>query len=96
MRIYISNDYNKELLDKCLSDINKDKGNINYSMNYGEGNIKKADVEIIKLDKNLLETESRAFSYSKFVEDCIFLFPYKIALLRGGKIELRFDWNEIL
>ena len=81
MRIYISNDYNEKLLDKCLRDIKK---------------VKEADVEIIQLDKNMLETERRAFAYSKFTEDCVCLFPYKVILIREGQPVNNFKWEELI
>ncbi|XWX30693.1 hypothetical protein TETAKXXN_CDS0054 [Staphylococcus phage PG-2021_17] len=96
MRIYISNDYNEKLLDKCLRDIREAKDGITFSMNYGESNIKEADVEIIQLDKNMLETERRAFAYSKFTGDCVYLFPYKVILIREGQPVYNFKWGELI
>ncbi|VEV89512.1 hypothetical protein [Staphylococcus phage Stab22] len=96
MRIYISNDYNEKLLDKCLRDIRETKKSITYSMNYGEKDIKEADIEVIHLDKNMLETERRAFAYSKFTGDCICLFPYKVILIREGKLVFNFKWEELI
>ncbi len=81
MRIYISNDYNEKLLDKCLKGIKE---------------VKEADVEIIQLDKNMLETERIAFAYSKFTGDCVCLFPYKVILIREGQPLFNFKWEELI
>lgn len=77
MRLYVSNDHNEKLLERCLKDI-------------GE-----ADIEIVYLDKNMLETERRAVGYSKFSEDCVCLFPYKAILLRDGQPIINFKWEEL-
>lgn len=82
MRLYVSNDHNEKLLEKCLKDIR-------------EANINEADIEIIHLDKDMLETERRALAYSKFTEDCVCLFPYRAILMRKGMWVFNFKWEEL-